>query len=266
MCFWNNALLSNRDVSRSQNSPGNGNLGYLTWKVFVWTWNEKKVAHGWPWQNHFHLWLSDEKWSWIFFRPRSYCNELFEWEGRIQTLDVGWGSLLLTVLEKNENNNLIVQSSQYNAQWEKWKSLSSIQLFVTPWTVAHQVPLMEFSRQGYWSGLPFPPLEDWTWVSCIAGRFFIIWATREAWKDLLLFATKGSVAENQQQSLILWHVKLQYRTMILNEGEGILAGEEWMWALRPYNSTGALVFPAMMEFSRPFILWRILRKPITRLL
>ena len=31
------------------------------------------------------------------------------------------------------------------------------QFFVTPWTVAHQAPLsMEFSRQEYWSGLPFP--------------------------------------------------------------------------------------------------------------
>ena len=30
-------------------------------------------------------------------------------------------------------------------------------LLATPWTVAHQVPLsMEFSRQEYWSGLPFP--------------------------------------------------------------------------------------------------------------
>ena len=29
--------------------------------------------------------------------------------------------------------------------------------FVTPWTVAHQAPLsMGFSRQVYWSGLPFP--------------------------------------------------------------------------------------------------------------
>ena len=28
--------------------------------------------------------------------------------------------------------------------------------FVIPWTVAHQVPLsIEFSRQDYWSGLPF---------------------------------------------------------------------------------------------------------------
>ena len=35
--------------------------------------------------------------------------------------------------------------------------LSHVWLFVTPWTVAHQAPLpMEFSRQEYWSGLPFP--------------------------------------------------------------------------------------------------------------
>ena len=35
--------------------------------------------------------------------------------------------------------------------------LSCVQLLVTPWTVAHQVPLsMEFSRQECWSELPFP--------------------------------------------------------------------------------------------------------------
>ena len=39
----------------------------------------------------------------------------------------------------------------------KVKSLSPIQLFATPWTVAYQASLsMGFSRQGYWSGLPFP--------------------------------------------------------------------------------------------------------------
>ena len=32
---------------------------------------------------------------------------------------------------------------------------------MTPWTVAHQAPLsMGFSRQEYWSELPFPALED----------------------------------------------------------------------------------------------------------
>ena len=39
--------------------------------------------------------------------------------------------------------------------------LSRVQLFVTPWTVAHPAPLsMEFSRQEYWSRLPFPPAGD----------------------------------------------------------------------------------------------------------
>ena len=39
----------------------------------------------------------------------------------------------------------------------KVKLLSRVRLFATPWTVAHQTPLsMGFSRQDYWSGLPFP--------------------------------------------------------------------------------------------------------------
>ena len=38
--------------------------------------------------------------------------------------------------------------------------LTRVQLFATPWTVAHQLPLsMEFPRQEYWSGLSFLPLE-----------------------------------------------------------------------------------------------------------
>ena len=43
----------------------------------------------------------------------------------------------------------------------KVKSLSRVQLFATPWTVAYQAPpSMGFSRQKYWSGLPFPSPED----------------------------------------------------------------------------------------------------------
>ena len=42
-----------------------------------------------------------------------------------------------------------------------YKLLSRVQLSVTLWTVARQVPLsMEFSRPEYWSGLPFPSLGD----------------------------------------------------------------------------------------------------------
>ena len=41
------------------------------------------------------------------------------------------------------------------------QSLSGVQLFETPWTVACQVPLpMGFFRQEFWSGLQFPPPGD----------------------------------------------------------------------------------------------------------
>ena len=71
---------------------------------------------------------------------------------------------------------------------EKWKwSRSVMSDSATPWTVVHQVPpSMGFSRQEYWSGLPFPsPGEsfwprDQTQVSLITGRCFNLWATREA--------------------------------------------------------------------------------------
>ena len=54
-----------------------------------------------------------------------------------------------------------------------------IRLFATPWTVAHQPPLsMEFSRQEYWSELPFPSPGDPPNPGiepaslALAGRFF----------------------------------------------------------------------------------------------
>ena len=41
------------------------------------------------------------------------------------------------------------------------KSLSRVQLFATPWTVAYQaLQSMGFSRQEYWSGLPLPSPHD----------------------------------------------------------------------------------------------------------
>ena len=43
----------------------------------------------------------------------------------------------------------------------KVKPLSHVRLFVTPWTIAYQAPWsMGFSRQEYWSGLPFPSPGD----------------------------------------------------------------------------------------------------------
>ena len=43
----------------------------------------------------------------------------------------------------------------------KVKLLSRVRLFATPWTVAYQAPpSVGFSRQEYWSGLPFPSPGD----------------------------------------------------------------------------------------------------------
>ena len=91
--------------------------------------------------------------------------------------------------------------------------LSHVQLFVTPWTIAHQAPLsMEFYRQDHWwkslscawlcnptdyaaHGILQARILEWlaflfsrgsfwsrnlTRISCIAGGFFINWAMREA--------------------------------------------------------------------------------------
>ena len=57
----------------------------------------------------------------------------------------------------------IWMSKQWSLTWKrvKLKSLSRVWLFATPWTVAYQDPQsMGFSRQEYWSGLPFPSAGD----------------------------------------------------------------------------------------------------------
>ena len=51
----------------------------------------------------------------------------------------------------------VATSPKGTIERKKVKSLSHVRLFATPWTVASQAhPSMEFSRQEYWSGLPFP--------------------------------------------------------------------------------------------------------------
>ena len=58
---------------------------------------------------------------------------------------------------------MLISAVQHESAIEslKVKSISCVRHFATPWTVAHQAPLsMGFSRQVYWSGLPFPSPGD----------------------------------------------------------------------------------------------------------
>ena len=67
-----------------------------------------------------------------------------------------WMSCMLSSL------GLILSTTFYlPSPSQKCQSLSHVQLFATPWTVAYQAPLsMGFSRQEYWTGLPFPSPGD----------------------------------------------------------------------------------------------------------
>ena len=87
-------------------------------------------------------------------------------------------------------------------------SLSCVWFFANPWTVACQAPLsMGFFRQEYWSGLPLSSLGKIfpTQVSHITGRFFTIWATREAqeyWSGYLSLLQGISLTQESNWGLL----------------------------------------------------------------
>ena len=61
----------------------------------------------------------------------------------------------------SENGSSSEHSSGSDDVKVKVKSLRCVRLFATPWTPARQAPpCMGFSRQEYWSGLPFPSPGD----------------------------------------------------------------------------------------------------------
>ena len=70
---------------------------------------------------------------------------------------------LFTFTPKWKQHEYLSLGKSISKMWysHKWNVLSHVWLFATPWTVAHQAPLsMEFSRQEYWSGLPFSSPGD----------------------------------------------------------------------------------------------------------
>ena len=76
-----------------------------------------------------------------------------------------------------------LHSSMGNKQWSEVSVISESE---TPWTVAHRLlcPWNLQARILEWVAVPFSRGSSWlrdpTQVSCIAGRFITIWATREA--------------------------------------------------------------------------------------
>ena len=93
----------------------------------------------------------------------------------------------------------------------KVKSLNRVRLFATPWTVAYQAPLsMGFSRQEYWSGLPFPSpgessrLGDRTRVSLLPGRRFNRWAAIREVQQLTILHSWFTLAHPLYSRALGW--------------------------------------------------------------
>ena len=99
---------------------------------------------------------------------------------------------------------------------------SCIRLLVTLWTVVRQAPLsMGFSRQEYWSGLPFPSpgdlpdpgLEPTSPVSpALAGGFFTTSSTWEAWAvhQNLMQQCKSTILQDK----IKWQKKQVWMSLV----------------------------------------------------
>ena len=74
---------------------------------------------------------------------------------RLNSCPLGWWCYLTI------SSSAALSPIAFCLKWNEVKSLSCVQLFATPWTVAYQAsPSMGFSRQEYWSGLPFPSPGD----------------------------------------------------------------------------------------------------------
>ena len=134
-----------------------------------------------PWQRS---WIH-QCWGW---RLINFLIVRSVWEEYHITLS--WAHPNRCSINQKEEPNLVAKclvSGGGGLVTKSWLTLA------TPWTVAPQAPLsMGFSRQEYWSGLPFPSPGDLPdseieptsptlqMVSCIAFIFLTEWATREA--------------------------------------------------------------------------------------
>ena len=85
--------------------------------------------------------------------------------------------------------------------------LSRVQLFPTPWTVAHPDPMfMRFSQQEYWSGVPFPSPGDLPnpgiklTSPALAGGFLTTEPPGKSHSVFITFLVNGTLGRKQSES------------------------------------------------------------------
>ena len=114
------------------------------------------------------------------------------------------------------------------------QSLRHVWLFAAPWSVACQPPLsMEFSRQEYWSGLPFPTpgglpdpgIKAVSCSSCTGGQILYNCATWEAYTWSVLCVNYTSIElEGRKATINKWGRKL-----------GFLSFDKYSLQIKPYE-------------------------------
>ena len=101
----------------------------------------------------------------------------------------------------------------------KVKSLSRVRLFVTPWTVAYQVPpSMGFSRQECWSGLPFPSPGDLPNPGIEPGSSALQADTLPSEPTCVANHHKYKQLKTRQINTLLHNKSLAYVSLVLHSG------------------------------------------------
>ena len=101
--------------------------------------------------------------NWCSIKKKNPSNQPMEKPHQIFTVNKQKKALKLKlkILNYFLNNLFHLTRFRLSEVKVKLKLLSRVRLFATPWTIVYQAPpSMGFSRQEYWSGLPFPSPGD----------------------------------------------------------------------------------------------------------
>ena len=151
---------------------------FLTW--FIFPWFQMEIASGpiiwltaylWVWNHHFASFAAAAAAKSLQSCP-TLCNPR---DGSPP------GSIIPGILQARTLEWVAISFSNAGKWKLKVKSLSHVQLFVTPWTAAYQAPLsMGFSRQEYWSGVPLPSPFCLFYLDLISAQILIT-GTNQGW-------------------------------------------------------------------------------------
>ena len=138
------------------------------------------------------------------------------------------------------SNCCFLNCIQVSHEAGKLKLLSCVWLFATPWTVAHQAPpSMGFSRQEYWSGLPFP--SRWSGISI----------SKNLQQFVVIHTVKGFIVVNEAEvDFFLWN-SLAFFNVPMDVGN-LISGSSAFSKFRLYNwkfLIHILVKPSLKDFQ-----------------